>query len=147
MATGCALPRSGMPPAWYWPQPQIENGESRPTCQPKVRSQNTRGVQGIRLEEEDPEAAECAEREAGREPRLRADRARLAVRGPERHQQQRRELRPAREGEEDAAPHGDVASQKPKTRRAGMIASFVFELDTYCVNGLAAQANGSAAPR
>ena len=44
-------------------------------------------------------------------------------------------------------PHGDVTSQKPKTRRAGMIASFVFELDTYWVNGLAAQAKGSAAPR
>ncbi len=27
-----------------------------------------------------------------------------------------------------------------------MIASFVFELDTYCVNGLAAHAKGSVAP-
>ena len=29
----------------------------------------------------------------------------------------------------------DVTSQKPKIRIAGRIASFEFELDTYCVNG------------
>ena len=46
-----------------------------------------------------------------------------------------------------AAPraHGDDASQKPQTRSAGMIASFVFEFETYCVNGYAAQANASVA--
>ncbi len=32
-------------------------------------------------------------------------------------------------------PHGDVASQKPRIRNAGMIESFVFEFDTYWVNG------------
>ena len=40
-------------------------------------------------------------------------------------------------------PKADVTSQKPKMSSTGMIASFVFELDTYCVNGYAAQANGS----
>ena len=39
----------------------------------------------------------------------------------------------------------DVTSQKPKIRIAGRIASFEFELDTYCVNGYAAHANGSVA--
>src|SRR6266550_8942334 len=41
---------------------------------------------------------------------------------------------------------GDEMSQNPQIRKAGMIASFVFELDAYCVNGYAAQANASAAP-
>ncbi len=30
---------------------------------------------------------------------------------------------------------GDDASQKPQTRRAGMIASFVFAISVYAVNG------------
>src|SRR6478735_710690 len=41
---------------------------------------------------------------------------------------------------------GEVASQKPKMRKAGTIASFVFDMETYCVNGNAAQAKASAAP-
>ena len=40
--TGCRKPRSGMPRAWYWPQPQIENGESRADWYSIVRSQNVR---------------------------------------------------------------------------------------------------------
>src|ERR671923_69827 len=39
---------------------------------------------------------------------------------------------------------GDAASQKPKIRNAGRIESFVFELDTYCVNGYAAHAKASS---
>jgi hypothetical protein len=42
--------------------------------------------------------------------------------------------------------HGDVTSQKPQIKNAAGIASFVFELETYCVNGYAAHANGSSAP-
>ena len=30
---------------------------------------------------------------------------------------------------------GADTSQKPQTRKHGMIASFVFEFETYCVNG------------
>src|SRR4051812_42554574 len=41
---------------------------------------------------------------------------------------------------------GLVTSQKPQMRNAGMIESFVFEFDAYCVNGYAAQANASVAP-
>ena len=36
-------------------------------------------------------------------------------------------------------------SQKPQIRNAGRIASFVFDLDAYCVNGYAAHANASVA--
>ena len=38
----------------------------------------------------------------------------------------------------------DVTSQKPKTRNAGMIASFVFAFSVYAVNGYAAHANASS---
>src|SRR6266567_6173387 len=41
--------------------------------------------------------------------------------------------------------HGDVTSQKPQMRNAGSSASFVFELDAYCVNGYAVHANASVA--
>src|SRR5579871_4855386 len=37
-------------------------------------------------------------------------------------------------------------SQKAHTRKHGMIASFVFEFEAYCVNGYAAHANASTAP-
>ena len=43
--------------------------------------------------------------------------------------------------------HGEVTNQNPQIRKAGSSASFVFELDAYCVNGYAAQANASVAPR
>ena len=33
-----------MPRAWYWPHPQIENGESRPDWNPIVRCQNVRSA-------------------------------------------------------------------------------------------------------
>src|SRR5207244_2146614 len=41
----------------------------------------------------------------------------------------------------------DETSQKPKIRNAGTIESFVFELDTYCVNGYAVHAKASVADR
>ena len=31
--------------------------------------------------------------------------------------------------------NGEVSSRKPKIRNAGGIVSFVFEFETYCVNG------------
>src|SRR5205814_8686617 len=44
-----------------------------------------------------------------------------------------------------AAPraHGELHRQNPQIRNAGMMASFVFELRTYCVNGYAVHANTS----
>ena len=46
-----------------------------------------------------------------------------------------------------AAPraHADVESQKPRTRNAGMIASFVFAFSVYAVNGNAAQPKARSA--
>ena len=41
---------------------------------------------------------------------------------------------------------GLETSQNPQTRKHGMIVSFVFEFETYWVNGYAAQANASTAP-
>src|SRR3982074_1083894 len=41
---------------------------------------------------------------------------------------------------------GELASQKPKMRKAGTIVSLVFDIEAYCVNGNAAQANTRAAP-
>ena len=43
-------------------------------------------------------------------------------------------VQPARAAKKPRAS-GIVTSQKPKIRSAGMIASFVFEFDEYCVNG------------
>ena len=43
-------------------------------------------------------------------------------------------------------PKSLVRTRKPNTRSAGMIESFVFELDAYWVNGHAAHANASVAP-
>src|ERR671919_1941505 len=42
-------------------------------------------------------------------------------------------------------PTADDAAQNPQIRKAGMIASFVFELSTYCVNGFATHAKASRA--
>ena len=42
--------------------------------------------------------------------------------------------------------HGELASQKPKMRKTGTIASFVFDIETYWVNGNAAHAKARAAP-
>src|SRR5437764_9178092 len=42
--------------------------------------------------------------------------------------------------------HAEETSQKPQMRNAGSSASFVFELEMYCVNGYAAHAKASVAP-
>src|SRR5207237_5531671 len=42
---------------------------------------------------------------------------------------------------------GDVTSKKPQIRNSAGNASFVFELETYCVNGQAAQAKASVTAR
>ena len=49
---------------------------------------------------------------------------------PERRDDERRELRPAGERDRDPA-RPRVASQKPKMRKTGTIASFVFDMETY----------------
>ena len=106
-----------MPRAWYCPQSQSENGESRPTWNPSVRSQNVRtALQRLGLEQED------REREQGRDanpPRTRRpSRRSRRVGQPERRQQQGRELRPA--GERDGGPTprgGGAGPEAPDERR------------------------------
>src|SRR5690242_14635270 len=136
MATGCRNPRSGIPAAWYWPQPQIENGESRPTCQPKVRSQKTRAACagfGSRSRIENAAAVATA-----KPPANKAFPETLRDSGYD-HQSGTSSsaanfVQPASATNAPRAK-ADVVSQKPKIRNTGMIASFVFELETYCVNG------------
>src|SRR2546425_403902 len=43
--------------------------------------------------------------------------------------------------------HADVTNQRPQIKNAAGIASLVFELDAYCVNGYAAQANARTPAR
>ena len=136
--------------AWYCRQSQIENGDSRPSCQPSgAVPEDARRVERVRLEQQDRERGERRGGEAGGERRRRPRPPRRSgIRDPERREQQRARTSSSRRAPTDAPrAHGEVTSQKPQIRNAGRIASFVFELETYCVNGYAAHANASVAAR
>src|SRR5689334_3940393 len=135
--------RSGMPRAWYCRQSQSDHGDSRPTCQRIVRSKKTR--------------ASCRGDGSSRSTENAAS---VATRKPTANRQEmRRDGYVSQSGAtmsdanfvqpESAAnaprQNGTVTSQNPQIRNAGMIASFVFEFDAYCVNGYAAHANASVA--
>ena len=125
--------------AWYWRQSQSENGESRSICgRDRPVPEDARGVERVRLEQQHPER--------GDRRRVRSRRRRSAPcagsagtpgRSPTaaRRAAPRTSSTPASAGEEPRAPSARSTSQKPQIRKAGMIASFVFELETYCVNG------------
>ena len=132
-----------MPRAWYCPQSQSENGDSRPSCQPNVRSQNVRAASSdVRLEQQHRERQRRADEERRR---------RSARRGRVFHSGYVAQsgattsaanfVQPASAAKPPRSP-GDAAKQNPQISNAGRIASFVFELDAYCVNGYAAHANG-----
>ena len=113
--TGCRNPRSGMPRAWYCPQPQIENGESRPDWNPSVRSQNVRIASqsdgsSRRIEKASTVAAANAAREA-RDPAELGN----GIRRPERRDEQRAELRPA--GERDRRPARPVRRDEQESEQ------------------------------
>ncbi len=94
----------GQPLAWYWPQSQSENGESRPIWKPTVRSKKTRAAcsgDGSRRSTKKTAAVATRNPSSGRSDLARPQRIRVP--GPERQQEQRRELRPARERDERAA--------------------------------------------
>ena len=128
--------RSGMPRAWYCPQSQIENGESRSNWNPTVRSQNVRSASrsdGSRRRMENASAVA---------PTNAATNRRLGVRrSPAGYVSQRgttiSDANFVHEASAVAAPRaaGDEASQKPHTRSVGAIASFVFESSAYVVKG------------
>ena len=113
-ATRWTIARSGMPRAWYCPQSQIENGDSRSSWKPSVRSENVRTASSEPgLEQEDRERRE---RWRPRTPPRTAKRRRtpqaVGVREPERRDEQRRELRPA--GECDERPSRPGGGGEPE---------------------------------
>src|SRR3954449_8075020 len=136
--------RFGMPRAWYCRQSQSDHGDSRPICQRTVRSQKTRNscsALGSRR------TTENATKVAARKPRTK----RRDGRRPGYVAQSGATISDANFVQPESAAKipraaGRETSQKPQMRKAGMIASFVFEFDAYCVNGYAAHANASVAP-
>ena len=136
--------RSGTPSARYWPQPQIENGDSRPSCQPNVRFQKMRAA-SIGLGSSSRIANDASV--AATKPATKIETAR-GRRSPSGYDAQSGTTSSGANFVHAAsavnAPRAKLedASQKPQTRKRGGSASFVFELDTYCVNGYAAQAKG-----
>ena len=87
----------GSPRAWYWPQPQIENGELRPAWNPIVRSQNVRSAS-----HSDGSSRRIANAATRRDEERRGEAEHAAelerrVRRPQRRDEKRAELRPARE--------------------------------------------------
>src|SRR6266511_452013 len=114
------------------------------------------GVDRMWLEQEDREGRERGQHEGCGEGGLRArDTQTVRVGEPERSNEKRPELRPAGEGRGGAARPGRAAEPEApdeegghdrvvhhlgllalqQMRKAGMIASFVFEFDTYWVKG------------
>ena len=121
--------RSGTPAAWYCPQPQIENGESRSSWKPKVRSAKTRAAcSGSGSSRRIRKAATVA-------PAKPSANRRTGARSPFGYESQSGASSSAANfvhpASATAAPRAqaDDASQNPQIRNAGMIASFVFEFD------------------
>src|SRR5690349_4152514 len=140
--------RSGRP-AWYCRQSQMENGDSRSSCHDTVRSQNVDAACsgfGSRKRTENATSVASAKPATNRSlsrPKRRASgyesqsgaTSRLA-----------NFVQPDNAAEAPRAS-GHVTRIRPRMRKKGGIASFVFELETYCVNGYAAQATAKVAAR
>ena len=124
--------------AGYSSQSQIENGDERDEL-PAERPvpEDARRVQRVGLEQQHPEAR--APSRAAKPPTkrqlLRGRSGAVGIGRPERQQSRARELRPGARPTKSPRAGADVTSQRPQISSAGMIASFEFELDTYCVNG------------
>ena len=117
--TVCSDARSGIPAAWYWPHPQTENGESRPSWKPSVRFQNVSNAvqsEGSRRRIENASAVVT--------PKAAAKRTTDTGRSPERYVSQSGAIRSAANFAQPAsavaAPRavGEEASQNPQTRNA-----------------------------
>src|SRR2546421_611543 len=146
-STYCTTWRFGIPRAWYWRQSHNENGDSRSIWFLTVRSKKTCAAWNVLGSSSNTENAAAV---ASTNPPAKA---------PSRRGRQQSSGYVSHIGattsvanfvhDESAAKipraHADVMSQKPQIRNAAGIESFVFELDTYCVNGSAAHAKGSAA--
>src|SRR6266700_2929971 len=125
--------RSGSPRAWYWPQSQSDHGAARPTWKPTVRVQKTcASWNGSGASNRIEKAARVAAAKPNAKPRLGLRPGYVSQSGAT--------SRDANFVQPDSAARtpraaGLEASQKPQTRKHGMIESFVFEFETYCVNG------------
>src|SRR4051812_18560895 len=137
--------RSGIPRAWYCPQSQSENGECRSNWETNVRSQKSRSAcEGLGSSSSTQKAASVVARNAPAKTS-----SGRGLRGPSGYVAQSGTtisdaifVQPA-SAVPTPRPTGDEQSQKPQTRNAGMIASFVFALSAYAVNGYATQAKAS----
>ena len=126
--------RSGSPRAWYWPQSQSDQGASRPIWKPTVRVQKTCASwngSGSRSRTEKAASVATAKPSAKRQLGLR----------PGYVSQSGTTSRDANFVQPESAARtpraaGLETSQKPQTRKQGMSASFVFEFETYWVNGI-----------
>src|SRR5689334_23202835 len=125
--------RFGMPRAWYCRQSQSDQGDSRPTCQRIVRSKNTRASwsgEGSSRSTENAASVATTKPAANRHEIRREG----YVSQSGTTMSDANFVQP--ESAANAPRHtGTVTSQKPQMRNAGMIASFVFEFEAYCVNG------------
>ena len=120
-----------MPAAWYWPQPQSENGESRSSWKPNVRSPKTRAawsgsgsssrMRKRRERRADERRARSASRAGSRQPFGYVSHSGASSSAANFVQPASATAAPRAQAEE--------ASQKPQIRNAGMIVSFVFEFD------------------
>src|ERR1041385_7509099 len=125
--------RSGSPRAWYWRQSHSDHGASRPIWKPTVRVQKTCSSwngSGASSRIENATSVPAAKPRSARRPGLRP--------GYVTHigatTSAANFVHPENAARKPGAA-GLETSQKPQTRKHGMIASFVFEFETYWVNG------------
>src|SRR5690348_13917779 len=144
-STRCTRWRSGSPRAWYWPQSQSDQGAARPIWKPTVRDQNTwASWNGFEAKSRTEKARSVAATKPQAKPRLGLRPGYVSQSGA--ISSDANFVQPDRAANTPRAA-GLETSQKPQTRKHGMIASFVFEFETYWVKGYAAHANASTAPR
>src|SRR5262249_5918082 len=140
----CTMWRSGSPRAWYWPQSQSDHGAARPIWKPTVRVQNTcASWNGSGSSSRIEKATSVAAAKPSTKPLLGLPGGYGSESGATRSDANF--VQPESAANTPRAA-GLEASHKPQTRKHGMSASFVFEFETYCVNGYAAHANASTAP-
>src|SRR5918994_863793 len=134
-----------MPAAWYWPQSQIENGDSRPICHTSERSPNVRAAaSGFDSRRRIAKTAREATRKPARKRPFGRPSGYVAHIGAAISDANL--VQPDSAVSAPRAP-GLLTSQNPQTRNAGTRASLVLELDAYWVKGYAVQANASVAAR
>ena len=135
--------------AWYCRQSQIENGESRPSWKPNVRSQKTRAAcsgfgSSRRIENASSGRASEAERRTRRFARGRRARPGRRPRAAT-SSSAANFVQPASATERAARRRRRDEPEAPDQERAAGSRRSCSSSTTYCVNGYAAQANASVA--